>query len=800
MTQQGRPKRSHWVLRILLGVAACCALLALGVYGFLRGSLATLDGEVKGNVLRARVTVTRDALGIPTITAGNRLDAAYVTGYLHAQDRFFQMDLLRRVAAGELSELFGRGALEIDRRHRRHRFRARAAGFLQSQNAADRAMLDRYVEGVNDGLTALAARPFEYGLLMTKPRPWSAADSLLVVWAMYFDLQGNLESRELARGWLRDHSTQEQLAFLLPEASRFDAPLDAPEIKVTTPIPAEAPAWLGPPTGDTHLADSQHPSVGSNNWAVAGTRTVHGGAIVANDMHLSIRLPHIWYRMQISYSDDQGELRHITGVTLPGQPLVVVGSNGHVAWGFTNSYGDYLDLVEVQRDPADDLRIRLGDHWERATEHTELLAVKDRPAVALKVIDTSLGPIRDIGGRAFAVHWVAHEPGAVNLNLSQLEGASDLADAQAVANIAGIPAQNMVAGDSHGHIGWTIAGPLPDREVAPAASFPFKAEAGLSWTRLRSPDSYPRLVDPAQGQIWTANNRQLAGDQYLKIGDGGADLSARARQVRDDLTALGTTNELAVYGVALDDRALFVDEWRNRALRALSDPSTEPSPLRAEFRRLLRESWGGEASIDSVGYRLARAYEYAVYVEMFGAVDSELKKLDDEASFDNASTRWPVVAAALLDGRPMGWLPAGRTWAQLELAAVDRAIREVTRGGQSLASATWGSRNIVAPAHPFVKAMPLLRHWLSAPATPMAGDENMPKFASPTDGQSERMTVSPGREAQGIFNMPGGASGHPLSPYFLAGHAAWLKGEPTPFLPGPTVHTLTFVPNPQGLQ
>ena len=147
----------------------------------------------------------------------------------------------------------------------------------------------------------------------------------------------------------------------------------------------------------------------------------------------------------------------------------------------------------------------------------------------------------------------------------------------------------------------------------------------------------------------------------------------------------------------------------------------------------------------------------------------------------------------------MGWLPAGRTWAQLELAAIDRAIREVTRGGQSLGSATWGSRNIVAPAHPFAKAMPFLRHWLSAPATPMAGDENMPKFASPTDGQSERMTVSPGREAQGIFNMPGGASGHPLSPYFLAGHAAWLKGEPTPFLPGPKVHTLTFVPNPPGL-
>jgi penicillin amidase len=778
----------------LLGVAAGCALLALGVIGFLRGSLPILDGELKGRGLQARVTVTRDALGIPTITAGDRVDAAYVTGYLHAQDRFFQMDLLRRVAAGELSELFGAGALDIDRRHRLHRFRARAAAVLQSLPPADRAMLDRYVQGVNDGLTALAARPFEYGLLMTRPRPWSAADSLLVVWAMYFDLQGDLEARELARGWLQDHSTPEQLAFLLPEASRFDAPLDAADIKVTTTIPADAPVWVGPPTGDIRLAASLQTAVGSNNWAVAGTRTAHGGAIVANDMHLGIRLPHIWYRLQINYPDGRGEQRRITGVTLPGQPFVVVGSNGHVAWGFTNSYGDYLDLVEIERDPADELRIRMGDHWESATLRTEWIAVKDRPPVALKVIDTSLGPIRDAGGRAFAVHWVAHEPGAVNLRLSQLEGVQDLTAAQAVGNSAGIPAQNMVAGDSQGHIGWTIAGPLPDRDAAPAASFPFKADAGLGWRRLRGPDSYPRVVDPVQGQLWTANNRQLAGDEYRKIGDGGDDLGARARQVRDDLTALGTTDELAVYGVALDDRALYMDEWRTRALLALSDPSARPPPAHAEFRRLLQDSWHGEASIDSVGYRLARAFEYAVYAELFGAVDAELKKLDGEASFDVASTRWPVVAAALLDERPTGWLH-GRTWAQLELAAIDRAIREVTRDGQTLASATWGSRNRVAPAHPFVAAMPFLSHWLSAPATPMAGDENMPKVAAPTQGQSERMTVSPGREAWGIFNMPGGASGHPLSPYFLAGHSAWLNGEPSPFLPGATVHTLTFVPD-----
>src|SRR5258708_12350238 len=143
MTQQAGPRRSHWVFRILLGVAVCCAVFALGVYGFLRCSLAILDGDVRGNGLTAPVTVTRDALGIPTITAGNRLDAAYVTGYLHAQDRFFQMDLLRRVAAGELSELFGKGALEIDPPHPLHPFPPRAPRFLQSLKPPNPPILHR---------------------------------------------------------------------------------------------------------------------------------------------------------------------------------------------------------------------------------------------------------------------------------------------------------------------------------------------------------------------------------------------------------------------------------------------------------------------------------------------------------------------------------------------------------------------------------------------------------------------------------------------------------------------------------
>jgi penicillin amidase len=210
----------RWMKRIGWILLALVVLVVLALWFFLRGSLAQLDGKRSVAGLHGAVTIHRDALGVPSIAAGDRQDVAYATGFVHAQDRYFQMDLLRRVAAGELAELFGAKALPLDREHRLHRFRARAAQAYAQLPAADRALLERYAAGVNDGLNALGTRPFEYGLLAQAPRSWSAHDSLLVIWAMYFDLQGGSVRRELARGWLRDNATADQLAFLLPTATR----------------------------------------------------------------------------------------------------------------------------------------------------------------------------------------------------------------------------------------------------------------------------------------------------------------------------------------------------------------------------------------------------------------------------------------------------------------------------------------------------------------------------------------------------------------------------------------------------
>ncbi len=805
------------VRRVVAGFAWLLVVLvvatAIGSYAFMRASLPTLDGQATVAGLRGPVSVTRDAQGVATLHGSDRNDIAFATGYVHAQERFFQMDLLRRAASGELAALLGKALLPVDRERRLHRFGARAGPALAAMNERERAVLDRYAAGVNAGLDSLGAGPFEYGVLRATPRPWRAEDTLLVVWAMYFDLQDDQVHRVYSRGWLRDHDTSpQQLAFLLPTSSAYDAPLDAATIdEAAAPMPAEPPAWFGRPArtkvATAALEDIGNAEAGSNNWVVAGSRSKSGAAIVANDMHLTLRLPNLWYRAVIEIVTAGAPLRRIVGVTLPGTPAVVVGSNGQVAWGLTNSYGAYLDLLELEFDPKDPTRYRMpagmagtpADGWGLLRTVDERIEVAHGDDEILHLQETAFGPVWERGGKRYAVHWVAHDPGAINLAPLGLDNATGVSEALAIMQRAGFPAQNMVAGDAAGHIGWTIAGALPGREATWASTFPAPAASALShtWTSLAAPARHPSVIDPASGQLATANARQLAGAGNTAIGDGGVDLGARQRQVRDDVAALGTTaDEAGAYGVGLDDRALYLAPWRDRALQALAgDSDAATHPKRDEFKRLLESTWTGRASVDSVAYRLTRAYVSGLYQRLFGSVDEEMRAADGQAGFSRATARWPAVVARLLDDKPVAWLPAGSAnWQAVQLTAVDDAIADLEKDGKALAEATWGQRNTTHIVHPMAVALPLGSRWLAAPAEAMPGDSHMPRVAAPDFGQSERLVVSPGREASGVFNMPGGQSGHPLSPNFLGGHADWVAGRATPLLPGAVAHTLTLVP------
>ncbi|MBL9203327.1 MAG: penicillin acylase family protein [Opitutaceae bacterium] len=798
-------------LRLLASAVSVLLLVALGAGGWhwlrFRASLPQLDGAAQVAGLAAAVTVERDAHGVPTIRGETRADVVRALGWLHAQDRFFQMDTLRRVAAGELAEIFGARAVPRDRASRRHGFRRLAQEVLARLGPEHRALLDAYTGGVNAGLAALREPPFEYLVLRETPRPWRAEDTFLVAYAMTLEFQEKMVGYELSLMTLRDQLGHDALAFFAPVVTPTDAALDgttAPLAAIPGPkvldVRGRKTAALPPraaPGRDPFPFFARDPEgvTGSNAFALAGAHTASGAGLVANDMHLEHSVPNTWYRAVLHYGG-----RRIVGVTLPGAPVVVAGSNGRVAWGFTVSYADTSDLIVVDVNSiAPTLYTAPGRSESVAFEtRKETILVKGGEAIAAEYPRTIWGPLieaRDHRKRPLALRWVAHDPEATNLDLLDMEAAPTTAAAMAIAHRAGAPALNIIAADTAGAIAWTIAGRLPQR-VGYDGRVPVPWTFGdRRWDGLLPSAAVPVLRGDESvlpGRLWSANHRQVGGDALAVIGDGGLHRAPRAAQIRDGLAPLAQAAPRDLFAVQLDDRALFLQPWHALLRETLTPAAVAGKKSRAELR-VAAEKWEGRASIGSVSYRLAREFRAAVHARVFGPIFAPC--IEAYPEFSHRSFRLEGACWQILREKPMHLLEAKfATWDDLILAAVDDTIAAIERDGGSFAQATWGQKNRLQMKHPFVRSSPWLGRWLAMPSDPLPGDADMPRAQVPGHGPSERFVVSPGREEEGIFHMPGGQSAHPLSPFFRAGHEAWVRGEPTPFLPGKTRHTLTLKP------
>ena len=783
-----------WLPRIAALLIALVLLALLVVWLVLRASVPTLDGERALAGLGAPAQVTRDALGVATIEAASATDAARALGYVHAQERWFEMDLLRRSSAGELSALFGPLALDADREARRHRLRARIEADLAGIAGDFLPQLEAYAEGANAGLEDLGTRPWPYLLLRRQPEPWTAVDSILAGYAMYFDLQGGRNERELALWNIAPHLPPALRTLLAHDGSEWDAPLmGTARGNATLPGPSEVdlrrlPAPEGTPAS---LADAGTP--GSNNFAVAGALTADGRAIVADDMHLGLRAPNVWFRARLRWPDPDAPAGQadVSGFTLPGLPAVIVGSNGHVAWGFTNSYGDYMDWQLETPCPVDDA----DDGCAPAVRHMEQIEVAGGAPVAFEVLETAWGPVMHTldDGRALSLRWVAHLPGAINLGLADLALAADLDQALAATDRTAIPTQNLVIGDRNGRIAWRLLGPIPVRDAGCPQRLPLPGtDTGAQcapWTIAT--DRAPAVVDPANHRLWTANARVVDGEALARVGDGGYAFGARQQQIRDLLLARDTFTEHDLLAIQLDARALVLDRWW-RLLDGL--PPHDDAPALLELATAAAD-WNARAEVESVGYRIVRAWRLAVHARIADGLTGPARvALGEEFTMPDLpqleGVAWPLVTE-----RPMHLLPPRYvSWHQLFEDAA-REVRDGLAAQGPLARRTWGERNTARICHPLAGAVPLVgRRLLCMPAQPLPGDGMMPRVQGPSFGASQRMVVSPGHEKDGIAHMPGGQSGHPLSPFWGAGHDDWVHGRPSAFLPGPTQHTLTLLP------
>lgn len=813
-----RPAR--WLRRALFALPVLLLAAVAALYATVRASLPALDArQASAGAVAAPVRVERDARGAVTVRAASLADAAYGLGLAHAQDRYFQMDLSRRLAAGEIAELFGPVALPHDRRARVFGFRRVAREVVASLGDAERAVLEAYSRGVNAGLAGLGSRPWEYWALRVRPAAWLPEDSILVAHAMWWQLQyGGFEIEAAQRaieaqlsalaagasGSDVDASPAEFLRrFLFPRGTDWDSPnfqsladeraAAAALESVALPPPAvldlrrsgASPAGNAPFDPDSvPRPPPLAPAAGSNNWALAGSLTASGAALVANDMHLGLAVPAVWYHSRLVVAGS--EPVDVVGVSLAGVPVIVAGSNGAVAWGFTNSYGDWTDVDIVSCDlERDDYLTQAGP--QRFVRRNETLRARGAADETLVVRTAPLGVLIDANPaekRCTLARWLAVQPGATNIALAEIVAARDLDAALEIAARSGIPHQNMVIGDRAGRVAWLLAGRIP---AAPGSG------------RWRDPALQPRIVDPESGVLVTANARPVDGELERDLGGdeaangAGYDLGARASQIRGALRALGRPATPAdMLAVQLDDRALFLTRWRTLLLGVLDEEALKNAPQRVELKRWV-EQWGARAVPESVGYRIVRRFRDRVEGSVWSMLMQGIGMPPDTPL---VSRQFEGPLWRLVSEQPAHLLDPSRAadWRGFLIAEIDALARELRERCGSLERCTWGAARPVDIRHPLSRALPWLAGSLDMPTRQLPGDHDLPRVQAGAFGASQRFAIAPGQEAEAYLQLPGGQSGHPLSPFYRASFDAWADGRAEPLLPGPTQHVIEVTP------
>lgn len=782
----------------MLATAALLLLVALlggaaVVFGALEASLPLRTGTSRIGTLHARVQVEFDRRAVPRIRADSIVDAFRAQGFLHAQERFFQMDLSRRASAGELAALVGEPALQRDIAQRRLRLRARARRVVADLPARHREWLRAYTEGVNAGLAALKARPPEYWLLRELPAPWKIEDSVLVMFSFYTMLSEN-QTFEQPQGVMRATLPAALYDFLTPSTSRFDQLIVPPagggaSDYVPEPIPPPSVVDLrrnAPRHFRQRRVEPPLISPGSNQWAVARGRSARGTAMLANDPHLRLRVPNVFYRSELYWPG--GVAR---GVGIPGLPGIMIGASRHLAWGATVSNADQSDWVVIDADPDDPSRYRVPGGFEAFGEHTERIDVAGRASpVTITVRSTRYGPVltHDWRGRPLALHATWLQPGGANFDLLDLMTADDVPAGERVLEAWAGPSLNWMLSDAHGRIGWIVNGPLP-RRAGFDGSIPISWADGRRGWRGEQPT--PRLIESADSALFTANNRTLPRAEAAQLGRTWM-RPARAHRIAELLHDKRRFDERDFLRMQLDTRAEAYDRIRDLLLDVV--PKNEHNPLLREAREEV-QAWNGRADASQAGFRILNVYyrallERTITPLLAPAIDAD----------PNFVYRWPLadeVMRRLLDARPANLLsPPFHDWPSFLREVLLDALRRVQADPADPPLDTpWGEVNRLRVAHPFASVLPLLGRWLGMPAEPQPGSMVSLRVAAPSYGAVIRMDVSPAAPGDGILETFGGQSGHFLSPNFDDSERDWHAGRPTPFLAGPTVSTLSLRPD-----
>ncbi len=754
----------------------------------------------------APITIRRDGWGIPHVEAQSDTDAWFGLGFCHAQDRAFQLELLRRVGSGTLSELIGRDGVVIDRMSRRLAFRRTAEAQLAKLAPDVLSVLEAYVAGVNAAFVRGTPRPHELVLLRTRPTPWTPPDVLAFVGLQAFSLSSNWDV-ELARFKL----------FVTDGAAavRDLDPAYAEWLPVTAPPGTAAGPAIDRLGADLAALQAALPLGGaSNNWAIAGSRTASGVPLLANDPHLAPTLPPPWYLAHLRTPDWE-----VAGATFVGGPAFPIGTNGFAAWGITAGLADGADLFVEEVGP-DGRSVREGDGFVPCEVRVERIAVKGADPVVEEVLVTPRGPLMTaiLGGEvrqtlSLSAMWLRPLP--VRGFLDVVRARSFDAFRASFAEWPG-PGLNVAYADRDGHIGWQLVGQLPRRRAG-HGMMPLPGwDPTVGWEDEPVPfEEMPHSLDPETGWIATANNRPTRDGPGPFLGVDFID-GYRLARISEELAARTGWDVEAAQRLQMDVTSLPWRELREIVLALPVEAAGDPD---AALGHRLLAAWDGQVRADSVGasvfeaftgvltQRLARARAPQAWPWAIGAGFGQL------VPFTLFATRAMSRLVRLLRERPQAWFP-GSSWEVQAIAALGDAVRGIAEAhGEDPATWAWGRLRPVTLEHPIGARRPFGTVFNLGPAA-IGGDVNTPMqvsagpldpFSRPGALANTRCVMDLADPAMSRFSLAGGQSGNPLSPHYRDLYQLWLRGDGAPMAWTPdevaaaTRRTLVLEPRAAGM-
>ncbi len=817
------------ILRVVFWVFGIVVIVAGAVTWWLvYRPLPQLDGSAVLPGLQKEVTVERDRWGVPHIRANSVEDLAEAQGYVMAQDRLWQMDLLRRVARGQLSEILGKSTLAIDKDFRTLQFGRAADRDLELMDKESRAIMEAYARGVNRFIEQHTKHlPLEFSLLGYKPQPWQPTDSLTISGYMYRTLT-NTWQNELDRATVEARVGPERAKELFSAEAAMDHFVigdpnvtndgsqrtrvqsdeddDDDDTEPNTVLKArldggdngdpaaqfpDLTSALATDVRDSLLEIQQEirQSLGSNNWVVNGAHTATGKPLLANDTHLELMLPPIWYQIHVTAPG-----WNVKGFTLPGAPLVIIGHNDRIAWGFTNNRADVQDLYIETFNPAAQDEYRVRDAWKKAQVCDETIRVKGSRDQHLKVVVTRHGPIvRRDGDKAYALRWTATEPGGLANAYNWTGKARNWEEFRNVMKPVWGPAQNAVYADVNGNIGYIMAARVPIRKKG-HGEIPVPGDTDdYEWTGYIPFEQLPQALNPDSGLIVTANARVVGPSYKPYLTDDWEEpyRTARIYELLRDKGGLRPEDMLKVQTDTYSYPHAFLADQLSAAAK-----TSQPKDNRA--KRLIEglRDWNGIADADSLEVSFLEETRRAA-IELL---------LEPSLGKETGLYSWRRTAflQKILTERPAKWLPIGyKTYDELLTAAADRAVARLAELSNKLRVDDWAWKQFDAldMVHPLGRTG-FLKTFLSITDKPQSGTAYSPRAATKHHGPAMRFVANLGNWDESIMLIPGGQSGQPGSGHYTDQFPYWYEGRPIyqPFSDiaetNSRKHTLTLKPAP----